>query len=268
MASPPKPAPDSLAAAIEENRRLNVSLAQLQAEHQAVVERNKKLEMHAASASEQLQQFLYAASHDLQEPLRAVVTYAQLLAGKLENDASASEYNGFVLAGALRMRELLQQLIAYSRAGGAKHRKAIDLNVPLQMALLKLNPEVKATGAEIEREPLPNAIGDENEIAQVFAHLLSNSLKFRSPEIPKIRIAAEQGSDECVISVEDNGVGIDPRFREHVLLPFKRLHSNGAAGGCGLGLAICQKVVSAHGGRIWIESDGEHGTSVRFALPT
>ncbi len=215
---------------------------------------------------EQLQHFLYAASHDLQEPLRGIITYAQLLERQSGADLESREYTAFILSSALRMRELLQQILVYSRAGSAKQRKMINLNVPLQMALMNLAPQIRSSGAKIVHESLPEAIGDEAEVSQIFQHVLTNSLKFHSGLPPEISISAEQGSDECQISVRDNGIGLDPRFCEQALLPFKRLHNNDIAGN-GLGLAICHKIVQANQGRIWLESDGSHGTTVFFTLP-
>ena len=259
MASSAKPLPDSPVEALHEIEELRRSLAQLQAAMAAQ-------KAAADLAGEQLQQFLYAASHDLQEPLRGIITYAQLLERQPGADPASDEYITFILRGALQMRELLQQLLAYSRAGSAKKYRLINLNVPLQMALLKLAPEIRASGAQIAPDPLPEAMGDENEISQVFHHILGNSLKFHSNLPPEISIAAEQGTGECTITVRDNGVGIEPRFCEQVLLPFKRLHGHEIEGN-GLGLAICSKILRAHQGRIYVESDGVHGTAVHFTLP-
>lgn len=266
MASPSKPVSDLLAEALRENQELRVSLAQIQETYQATQERTRQQMGATASASEQLQQLLYAASHDLQEPLRGIITYAQLLDRQYAADPAAHEYTSFILGGAVRMRELLQQLLVYSRAGSAKQHKVVNLNVPLQMALLKLAGEIRSCNAHIVHDPLPDAIADEMEIAQVFEHILSNSLKFRSAATPEIVITAEQRTDECTVTVRDNGPGIDPRFCEQVFLPFKRLHGNSIPG-CGLGLAICSKILLAHQGRIWVESDGELGATVHFTLP-
>jgi signal transduction histidine kinase len=169
------------------------------------------------------------------------------------------------MGGAHRMKDLLQHILTYSRAGSGKQRTVLSLNVPLQRALLKLAPNIEASSARIVRHPLPEALADEGEIAQVFENVLANSLKFRSAAEPEIVISAEQGSDECTVTVSDNGLGIEPRFCAHALRPFKRLH-NSPIPGSGLGLAICEKIVRAHNGRIWLESDGSHGTTVRFTL--
>ena len=267
MASPSQSAPnDPLAEALRENQELRNALAQIQADYQAAQEKLRQQMAAADSATQQLQQFLYAATHDLQEPLRGIITYAQLLDRQFVADPATHEFTTFLLGGALRMRDMLQQLLIYSRAGSAKHKKVINLNVPLQMALLKLDPQIRSSGAHIVRESLPQAIGDETEIMQLFEHILSNAIKFRSETPLQVKITAEQGTDECTVTLSDNGLGIDPRFCEQVLLPFKRLHGNGIPGS-GLGLAICQKILRAHHGRIWLQSDGQLGTTVSFTLP-
>jgi signal transduction histidine kinase len=266
MASPSNPAPETLAEVLRENQELLTSLVQLQADYQTAQQRANQDRAASDAASEQMRQFLYAASHDLQEPLRAILTYAQLLDRQLAADAAEHEYFSFIIGGANRMKELLQHLLVYSRAGSSKQRTVIKLNVPLQRALLKLAPEVSSCSARIVRDALPEAIADEAEIAQVFENVLSNCLKFRSPATPEIIITAEQGTDECTVSVIDNGPGIEPRFCQQALLPFKRLHNTNVLGS-GLGLAICDRILRAHGGRIWVESDGSHGTTVRFTLP-
>jgi light-regulated signal transduction histidine kinase (bacteriophytochrome) len=266
MASPSQPIADPLAEALRENHELRCALAQVQADYQAAQEKARQLAAAADSAAEQLQQFLYAASHDLQEPLRGIITYAQLLDRQFAADQADHEFTSFILSGALRMRELLQRLLVYSRAGSAKFRKVVNLNVPLQMALLKLDPEIRASGATIVRDSLPEAIGDVAEISQLFEHIVSNALRFRSDTPPQIRIVAEQGTEDCTVTVSDNGLGIDPRFCEQVLLPFKRLHGS-VIPGSGLGLAICDKILRANRGRIWIQSDGKLGSTVSFTLP-
>jgi len=220
----------------------------------------------ADAASEQLRQFLYAASHDLQEPLRAIVAYAQLLHRHFVDDAAAQEYLPFILQGANRMKELLQNMLVYSRAGCAKNRRPLSLDAPLARALLKLSPEIKAADARIVRHPLPEAVADEGEIALVFENLLRNSLCFRSTTPPEIIISAEQGTDEATITLRDNGLGIDPQFCAEALLPFKRLHGKDLSAS-GLGLAICEKIIRAHAGRLWLESDGSTGTVAHFTLP-
>jgi signal transduction histidine kinase len=243
------PLPNPLADALAENERLRGELAKA-----------------AASGDEAVQQFIYAASHDLQEPLRMTLSYAQLLQRRFKDDAEAQEFTSFIISGVGRMNGLIQNLLAYSRVGTSKRRAAVNLNACLQMALLKLAVVTKETGAAITYDDLPEVHADENELAQVLENLLSNSLKFKGANSPQIHISAEEGSGEWILTVRDNGSGVDPRFLEAVLLPFKRLHGKGVPGS-GLGLAICDKVVRAHAGRLWLESDGQQGTRVSFTLP-
>jgi signal transduction histidine kinase len=234
-----------LAEALKENEALRHSLAALQAE---------------------LQHFVYAASHDLQEPLRTILTYTQLLERQFAGDEQAREYASYVVSGANRMNALVQDLLSYSRVGSSTRRSLIKLNAPLQWALLKLAGAIGESGAQIGHGELPEVYADETEMAQVFENLIGNAIKFRGDAKPEIEIAAEEGTEEYTISVRDNGPGIEAKFQQEVFLPFKRLHGKGVAGS-GLGLAICHKIVRAHGGRIWIESDGRQGTTAKFTLP-
>jgi signal transduction histidine kinase len=248
MESLPNPLAGPLAEALAETERLKSELA-----------------IAAGSGEEALQQFIYAASHDLQEPLRMVLTYAQLLQRQFPGDEQAQEFTSFIISGVGRMNGLIQNLLAYSRVGTSKRRSTVKLDACMQWALLKLAPVIKETGAAITQDDLPEVQADETEMAQVFENLLSNALKFRCAGPPQIHISAEEGSGEWILSVRDNGTGVDPRFLEQVFLPFKRLHGKGVPGS-GFGLAICHKIVRAHGGRIWVESDGQQGTTVRFTM--
>jgi signal transduction histidine kinase len=213
-----------------------------------------------------LKHFIYAASHDLQEPLRAIVSYSQLLERHLADDETARDYIAYIVGGANRMSALLRDLLTLSRAGSMQRRAVVNLNVAAQAAILKLAPAIAELSAEVKRENLPEVFADEAELIQLFEHLISNSLKFRGEAKPEIVIRSEQGSGEYVISIADNGVGIEPAFQQEVFSAFKRLQGKGVPGS-GLGLAISNKIVRAHGGRIWIESDGQSGTTVKFTLP-
>jgi light-regulated signal transduction histidine kinase (bacteriophytochrome) len=220
----------------------------------------------ADAARAELQHFVYAASHDLQEPLRAIVSYSQLLERHLAGDETARDYIAYIIGGANRMNALLRDLLTLSRAGSTQRRAVVNLNVAAQAALLKLAPTIAEVAAEIKRESLPEVFADEAEITQLFEHLIGNALKFRGAAKPVIAIQSEQGSGEYLISVADNGLGIEPAFQQEVFAAFKRLQGKGVPGS-GLGLAISKKIVGAHGGRIWIESDGQSGTTVKFTLP-
>jgi signal transduction histidine kinase len=229
------------------------------------MESSAQSEVDAARA--ELQHFVYAASHDLQEPLRAIVAYSQLLERHLADDAVARDYISYIVGGASRMTALLRDLLTLSRAGSEQRRSAVNLNVAAQAALLKLAPAVADVSAQVKRGELPEVFADEREITQVFEHLIGNALKFRKADVkPEIMIQSEQGTGEHIISVADNGPGIPPAFHKEVFTAFKRLQGKEVAGS-GLGLAISNKIVQAHGGRIWIESDGHSGTTVKFTLP-
>lgn len=226
----------------------------------------KSLEDQLADAKKELQHFVYAAGHDLQEPLRTITTYVQLLERHCSTDERARELISFVVAGAQRMNMLLDSLLTYSRIESSSQRTTVRLNSSLQWALLKLGNAIKETGATIQHDELPDVYANEIQMAQLFERLLNNSLKFRGKDKPIVSIEVAEGSDEHQISVRDNGIGIDPRFHQQVLAPFKRLHGKDVPGS-GLGLAICERIVASHGGRIWVESDGQHGTTVKFTLP-
>lgn len=252
-------AEEELAAALRENTELRRALEQCSAAQ-------KEAEQQAQQARNELHDFVYAAGHDLQEPLRAVSSFAQLLERRYAGDAEASEFTSLILDGAARATALVQALLSYSRVGNAPRRTAMPLTAAIQPALFKLGPVLRECGAEIKCGDLPEVNADETQLALVFEQLVKNAIAFRAREAPTIEILAEEGSDAYTISVRDNGIGIDPRFHEFVFSPFKRLHGKEVPG-AGLGLAVCRKIIAAHGGRIWVESDGEHGSTVQFTLP-
>ncbi|MBV9761278.1 MAG: hypothetical protein JO340_12000 [Acidobacteriaceae bacterium] len=253
------PTEAELADPFRENERLKRALEECSAAQQAA-------QAEAERAVKELQDFVYAASHDLQEPLRAVSAYAQLLQRKHAEDAETNEFIGFVIRGAQQATSLLQALLAYSRSGSSPHRRMANLGAIAQSALFKLNARVRESEARISFGELPDAPVDQTQIAQVFEQLVTNAIAYRSEEAPVIEISAQEGADAFVVSVSDNGKGIEARFHEQVFLPFKRLHGKEVAG-TGLGLAVCRKIIAAHGGRIWVESDGEHGSTFKFTLP-
>lgn len=245
-------AEDELAAALRQNEDLRLAL--------------KNCETACDAAQRELHDFVYAASHDLQEPLRAVSAYGQLLQRKFAGDAEISELTGFIVDGASRATALVQALLAYSRAGASPRIESVRLNSVLQTALFKLSRKIRESGAEIACAELPDATVDEAQFAQVFEQLLANAMLFTAGEAPRIEIAAEESDDAVTVSVHDHGKGIEPRFHEVIFQPFKRLHGKEVAGS-GLGLAVCRKIVIAHGGRIWVESDGQHGSTFKFTVP-
>jgi len=266
MESSTKDFAEQLADARLENERLRNSVAALEA---ALADAERSAQNHLATADslrEEVQHFVYAASHDLQQPLSTVWRYTQLLERHAATNEQLREFSPFIIEGVERMNALIQDLLTYSRAGSSNRRDNIKLNSSLQWALLKLSDAIGESSASVTFGELPEVFADEQQMALVFENLLGNSLKFRAASQPEIRIAAEEGSGEYVISVSDNGPGVEERFQREVFLPFKRLHGKNVPGS-GLGLAICQKIVRAHDGRIWLESDGRQGTTVKFALP-
>jgi signal transduction histidine kinase len=223
-----------------------------------------------ARSNRDLEQFAYVASHDLQEPLRMVATYTQLLAeryrGKLDSDAD--KYIHYAVDGAVRMQKLVQDLLAFSRVG--RHGLAlenIDCNEVLQVALGNLEAAIQESGAIIERAQLPVLMADSSQLVQVFQNLIGNAIKFRGSEQPLIRVSAELSGKEWVFSVADNGIGIAAEHVESVFVVFRRLHTRTEYPGNGIGLSICKKIVEQHGGRIWIESQVGNGSTFRFTLP-
>jgi light-regulated signal transduction histidine kinase (bacteriophytochrome) len=173
---------------------------------------------------------------------------------------------GLVIEGAGRATALVQALLAYSRAGNALRRAMVNLSAAIQPAVFKVADRIRESGAKISYGDLPEVLADEAQLTQVFEQLLKNAIAFRSTEEPRIEIAVEQGSDAYTISVRDNAEGIESRFHEYIFAPFKRLHGKEVPG-AGLGLAMCRKIIGAHGGRMWVESDGAQGSTFKFTVP-
>lgn len=217
-----------------------------------------------------LEQFAYIAAHDLQEPLRTVAGYAQLLGrryrGKL--DVEADELIGFLLDGTQRMQTLIQDLLAYARVGNPPAPRApVALDEALSRALGPLAAAIREAGAEVTSGPLPVVVGDLAQLSQVLQNLIANGIRYRSAETPRIRIAGERRGAEWVVSVRDNGIGIDPQHHERLFALFSRLHTREQYPGTGIGLALCKRIVEGHGGRIWVESAAGRGAAFFFALP-
>jgi light-regulated signal transduction histidine kinase (bacteriophytochrome) len=223
-----------------------------------------------ARSNQDLEQFAYVASHDLQEPLRMVATFTQLLAeryrGKL--DADADKYIHYAVDGALRMQKLVQDLLAFSRVGRqGEARVSIDCNAALKAGLVNLEAAIHESGAVVEHAQLPVVIADGFQLVQVFQNLIGNAIKFRSSEPPLIRVSAQLQGKEWLFSVADNGIGIAAEQTENVFVIFRRLHTHTEYPGNGIGLSICKKIIEQHGGRIWVESQPGHGSTFQFTLP-
>jgi PAS domain S-box-containing protein len=220
-------------------------------------------------SNEELGQFAYIASHDLQEPLRMVASYTQLLSrrykGKLDSDAD--EFIAFAVDGAGRMQRLIQDLLAYSRVG-TQGSNLLDISSEeaLQLALLNLRGAIKESGALVTHDPLPAVLADEMQLTQLFQNLVGNAIKYQGPGVPKVHITAGSSGEKWTFSVQDNGLGIEPQYFERIFGMFQRLHKREEFAGTGIGLAICKKIVEQHGGSISVESQPGQGSTFRFAL--
>jgi signal transduction histidine kinase len=228
-------------------------------------ERETKLE----KINEELRQFGYMASHDLQEPLRMVSIYGQLLAqrsaGRL--DAEAQEFMDYVVEGAQRMKALIDDLLTYSRVDTQRGVTQTNGEAVLEQALGDLQLAVAESGAVVTHEALPTVTAAPGQLRQVLENLISNAVKFRGPEPPRIHLAAQRYGREWVFSVRDNGIGLDPQHAVRIFQMFQRLHTRKEYPGTGIGLAICKKIIERHGGRIWVESTPGQGATFLFTLP-
>jgi PAS domain S-box-containing protein len=222
-------------------------------------------------SNQELQLFAYVSSHDLQEPLRMVASYTQLLAkrykGRLGSDAD--EFIAFAIDGCNRMQGLIQDLLAYSRVGTKeKVLQEVSGDEALQEALTNLRKLIEQSGAVVTHDSLPAITADDTQLVQVFQNLVGNAIKYRSAEVPRVHVSASKnGGNEWIFSVRDNGIGIDPQYFERIFILFQRLHGRGEFEGNGIGLAVCKKIVERMGGRIWVESQFGHGSTFYFALP-
>lgn len=262
-----------LAAAQEQLHKLNQSLESRIQARTADLEAEMREKEHYAKelrrANEDLKQFAFAASHDLQEPLRMITVYSQLLVkgypGPLEGEAVVCL--DFITKGTKQMRDLLMDLLSYAETGaeGANADEAVDLNTILEKVKQNLKVAIEENSALITNEPLPKIEGQQAHFVQLFQNLVSNAIKYRGEQPPRIHISAEQWENGWRFEVADNGIGIPPEYHSQIFGVFKRLHGQ-AIPGTGMGLAICQRVVERHNGRIWVESQPGEGTKFYFTL--
>jgi PAS domain S-box-containing protein len=229
------------------------------------IEREQRLEQ----SNERLEQFAYAASHDLQEPLRMVSSYLRLIEGRADEELTeeTEEFLRFAVDGADRMREMIDGLLVYSRIetqGGPL--ESVDLDGVVEAVRDDLEVQITESGAEVGIEELPTVMGDERQLRQVFQNLLSNAIEYSGDDPPRVQISAERNSSMWEISVRDEGIGIDPDEQARIFDVFQRLQSQNDHQGSGIGLALCERIVERHGGEIWVESEPGEGATFSFTL--
>ena len=223
-------------------------------------------------SNDELQSFAYITSHDLQEPLRTIASFAQLIKKRYQDrlDSDADEFIDFMVDGASRMKEMIQGLLDYSRVGTQGHEfKEFQAKSALNYALSNLGTAIAEVNAEITSDPLPVIFADKDQIIRVFQNLIGNALKFRKEGVqPKIHVSARKEDNEYIFSVSDNGIGLEVQYSDKIFEVFKRLHTIGEYQGAGIGLAIVKRIIDRHGGRIWVESELGKGSTFYFTIPT
>lgn len=234
------------------------------------IDERKRAEEALARSNSDLERFAYVASHDLQEPLRMVGSYVQLLANRYRGrlDSDADEFIAFAVEGAQRMQRMIEDLLAYSRVNTRGSNLAhVSVQDALDGALASLKLAIEDAGVVITSDPLPVVHADLGQLEHVFTNLVGNAIKFRNTESPHVHIHADRGQAEWVFSVKDNGIGIDPQYSDRIFILFQRLHGRAEYPGTGMGLAIAKRIVERHGGRMWVKSEPGLGATFTFTLP-
>jgi light-regulated signal transduction histidine kinase (bacteriophytochrome) len=220
-------------------------------------------------SNEELQQFAYVASHDLQEPLRMISSYTQLLKRRYGDklDGDAQEFMHYIVDGAGRMKQLIEDLLEFSRVGTRGHdMEGVESSAALAKAVGNLRTSIQESGASVTHGDLPRVVADGPQLTQLFQNLIANALKFRGEDKPVVRIEAQALPEAWSFTVKDNGIGLDMQYAERIFMMFQRLHNKTEYPGTGIGLAICKKIVDRHGGRIWVESKPDEGCTFGFTL--
>lgn len=245
------------------------SLKLIQNDYKALEIKLKEQEEETTKIAKESQHFAYAASHDLQEPLRMVTSYLQIVSNRYKDklDPEGVEFIGFALDGSSRMKNLINGLLEFSRLNNITDLKKMNTNATLSSVLENLSFHIKESNAEIKSDDLPELTADPNLIAKLFQHLISNAIKFKNNDPLKINISVEKLDSAYRFAVQDNGIGIQKEYFEKIFVIFQRLHSKNKYPGTGIGLALCKKIVEQHGGTMWVESEVNQGTTFYFTIP-
>jgi PAS domain S-box-containing protein len=251
-------------------KNLNSQLKKELTERKRAEEKVKKSLEELERSNNELAQFAYAASHDLQEPLRMVASYTQLLEKRYKDnlDDDAKDFINYAAAGATRMQKMINGLLSYSRIQTrGEPFKSTDCTAVIKQAISNLKIHIEETRAIIESGDLPTVNADEMQLIRLFQNLIDNALKFRGTEVPRIQISASKLGNKWMFSVSDNGIGINAEHRDRIFVVFQRLHREKEYPGTGMGLAICKRIVDRHGGQIWVDSDLGRGSTFYFTIP-
>jgi light-regulated signal transduction histidine kinase (bacteriophytochrome) len=239
-------------------------------DHKTTEEKLKLLAEKLSLSNKELEQFAYVASHDLQEPLRMVASYIQLLQRRYKGQISdeANEFIGFAVDGVIRMKSLINDLLVYSRVNTQEFPiEPTDCNKIVEQVKTNLKTTIEESGAVIVYDNLPTINCSPLQLTQLLQNLVSNAIKFRRDVPPRVEITAKRTGDEWLFSVSDNGIGIEEEFAERIFVIFQRLHNYNEYPGTGIGLAICKKIIEKLGGHIWVESESGKGSSFNFTIP-
>ena len=251
-------------------RQARDNLEKTNSQLQVEITHRKQISDDLARSNKDLEQFAYVASHDLQEPLRAVSGFVDMLKLQMEGslDAKKTEYMNYIVDGAARMRLLINGLLEYSRVGTlGKPPELTDCKAALERAILNLQVGIRESGAKVTAGPLPKVCVDSMQLVQLLQNLIGNAIKFRSEPAPEVHISASHQDNEWLFAVTDNGIGIEPQYAQRIFLIFQRLHPRSKYQGTGIGLAICRKIIERHGGKIWVESNPGSGSTFYFTVP-
>jgi light-regulated signal transduction histidine kinase (bacteriophytochrome) len=252
---------------LDETQRALMNMLEDIEEERVSAERAKVL---LARSNTELEQFAYVASHDLQEPLRMISSYVQLLSRRYKGqlDADADEFIAYAVDGTLRMQQLINDLLAYSRVG-TRGKPPVPTNFEdvFSKAIANLKMAIVESGVVVTHDQLPTALADELQMVQLFQNLIGNAIKFRNKENPQVHVSARPEGREWIFSIRDNGIGIDPQFHDRIFVLFQRLHGREEYPGTGIGLTVSKKIVERHGGRLWLESELGKGTTFYFSIP-